>query len=904
MLDIKVKEALRAPKGQFRIVELDRFSLPGEEPTIIGDFPTIQGAMSQQMPSTALLEYFIYDDQGNLAHDAIGILKGPPGPPPRPGLIWWEPTHRWRDPETEEEEKHTGPYFTPEGQSPLPGFGGAGIDEATWIPPVPPKWEVLLDQAVDDIHSDQGLLDYIEELGDAQSEVQNLESEWSSPLRDHHDEIYDALQEKQDEAIDIWATAEMDMFIGGPLAEAGTYSQLQDLQNELDSNYYFDTHGNGYLEMAAEQMQEQAKALIEEAFEHATDDQYEDSIDEIMSELDLEGAEQLGLDASYTKHLQNEINDYVRNHVQSIGQGERGDVKNHLVIQVMNNLEAKIEADPELKEAFFQYWKATKSPNTVGKSPNYEIVDNLVHTWATTSADAHDTALAMQQAAIEEFDLIDAASMHLKHTQVSKDLATMHGTVFRAFHRAQYEHTQGWLKERGISEVTVYRGAGVERNKIPGSRGGVGTLSLQPISSVSLSRSTAGEFTGHGSTGTPTLNLFKIPAERILSTCVSGYGCLNEQELTVLGGDYPGLIVNVEMMESGSGAEELIDQIYERIEGQKVPGTFARSLALIKAGGDPINLDADLFNADWSKRTWDFSHINSKMELISHLKMMGMSWAAFQRLPVFQMNVERLPWLTQNIQKGDMDPNGDVYDEEMEELGYPYEADWDGSPGTNMPFHKGPPGPPPRPGLQWKEETHRWIRPEEVEQPEVLGNPMSPRYKVEWSSLGNITPEEQEALEYYLDDSGYMMFNNILRGKKTYNQATQKNVGEHISHIKSAMTKQITTKNVRVFRGIGKSISIESLGVGTIFQDAGFISTSTDKDVADEFMTGKIILDIIIPKNSYFAFGSSKEQEVILPPNSKFKVTAVKPMPIPTGRLTPGQRKRLEGRYSVSMVLL
>ena len=26
---------------------------------------------------------------------------------------------------------------------------------------------------------------------------------------------------------------------------------------------------------------------------------------------------------------------------------------------------------------------------------------------------------------------------------------------------------------------------------------------------------------------------------------------------------------------------------------------------------------------------------------------------------------------------------------------------------------KAPPGPPPRPGLKWKDQTHRWTRPEE-----------------------------------------------------------------------------------------------------------------------------------------------------------------------------------------------
>ena len=57
-----------------------------------------------------------------------------------------------------------------------------------------------------------------------------------------------------------------------------------------------------------------------------------------------------------------------------------------------------------------------------------------------------------------------------------------------------------------------------------------------------------------------------------------------------------------------------------------------------------IELDADLHNADWTKRTWDLPARNVD-ELRAWLKEQGMMAAAFKRLPVYQFNVDKLPWL-------------------------------------------------------------------------------------------------------------------------------------------------------------------------------------------------------------------------------------------------------------------
>jgi len=643
---------------------------------------------------------------------------GPPGPPPRPGLVWWEPTHRWRDPDTGHEEKHTGPYFTPPEQQPFPGMEDVGITEEGYEPPMPVKIKEVLEADVS-MKFDFELRAYIDDIGDQLEWVQNREQS------EYWDEVYDNLTEKMNEAVDHWATEEYESF-NTVLENIGIYSELQDLYNEVDTHYYFDPHGSAYLEDAADMMESKAKSDIENAYEYATDDSSEGVIDDIIMELDLEGAHELGLDDRDTKYMQKEISDYVKHDVESTGQGDRGDVKNHLVTRLQSKLlDSFLPSrgnNPIIQKQVESFWinlheGALPSSDSDISKRTYEVIDSLVHTWASTSADNHDTALAMQQAAVAAFGLGNAETVHLNTTEKSEELFNKYGGLFSKFHKAQYEHTQDWLKERNISEVTIYRGAGLENSKIPGYKGGVGTVWLQPISSVSLNPTTAGGFAGHGSKGTPTVSIFKIPAEKILSTCVSGYGCLNEQELTILGGGYDGIIVNVEGMESDDAAGELIERIYSQIEQQKVAGTYAKSLSLIifeKSKGSHISLDADPFNADWPKRTWDFPHINSKMELITHLKMMGISWAAFQRLPVYQMNVGRLPWLSQDVQKTYL--AGPIIESDEDKTTFGEESE-----DSVLPLSKGPPGPPPRPGLVWWEPTHRWRDPETGEEQEHSG---------------------------------------------------------------------------------------------------------------------------------------------------------------------------------------
>ena len=55
--------------------------------------------------------------------------------------------------------------------------------------------------------------------------------------------------------------------------------------------------------------------------------------------------------------------------------------------------------------------------------------------------------------------------------------------------------------------------------------------------------------------------------------------------------------------------------------------------------------DAQLSNADWTKRTWDILGINSVEEMRAYLKSTGSSVEAFKKLPAYSATVNRPDWL-------------------------------------------------------------------------------------------------------------------------------------------------------------------------------------------------------------------------------------------------------------------
>lgn len=59
------------------------------------------------------------------------------------------------------------------------------------------------------------------------------------------------------------------------------------------------------------------------------------------------------------------------------------------------------------------------------------------------------------------------------------------------------------------------------------------------------------------------------------------------------------------------------------------------------------NLDADLRNADWTKGSWRarFEGVNTLGGLLRMLDQQGLTIEQFKKLPVYRMNVDRVPLL-------------------------------------------------------------------------------------------------------------------------------------------------------------------------------------------------------------------------------------------------------------------
>ncbi|KKN86857.1 hypothetical protein LCGC14_0264160 [marine sediment metagenome] len=183
-------------------------------------------------------------------------------------------------------------------------------------------------------------------------------------------------------------------------------------------------------------------------------------------------------------------------------------------------------------------------------------------------------------------------------------------------------------------------------------------------------------------------------------------------------------------------------------------------------------------------------------------------------------------------------------------------------------IHKqGPPGPPPRPGLEWHAETSRWRR-RQIEHPSFGGEMVIHRspttanhtYNELLKETGDtITHDEQAALNTY-SGSLFEEINDELRsGGKP----------EDVAILDAAVSKRELPEPMLVFRG---GMDLEDMVNGEVISDPGFTSTSLLAQTAREFGTS---IQILLPKGTKFGLGHPNEYELILPRNAKFKVKQI-----------------------------
>lgn len=114
--------------------------------------------------------------------------------------------------------------------------------------------------------------------------------------------------------------------------------------------------------------------------------------------------------------------------------------------------------------------------------------------------------------------------------------------------------------------------------------------------------------------------------------------------------------------------------------------------------------------------------------------------------------------------------------------------------------------------------------------------------------------EKDAALEY--SSSKYTEINGVLRGKLGDDQLSMmstKELNTVIKDLDGGMSKARLTKPAVTYRGMQHTSETSKMKPGDIFLDHGYMSTTMNREVAESFSAGSVMLSITWPKGSKLA---------------------------------------------------
>lgn len=194
----------------------------------------------------------------------------------------------------------------------------------------------------------------------------------------------------------------------------------------------------------------------------------------------------------------------------------------------------------------------------------YDDVNQTIGDWATTSNDHYVDALATQVSAAEEFNVPisdwQKASIKTAEAVAGESVAVVESKKVTL--RTMYNQTQQAMVDAGLGPddtVTLYRGVTLDYDApITFKTGETVNYKGNAIESWSGSMETARMFAfgpgvNHGMADPGMVVSAKVPIRNILSTGMTGFGCLAEAECVVFG-SLPGSQVTI--MQAGMGVIE------------------------------------------------------------------------------------------------------------------------------------------------------------------------------------------------------------------------------------------------------------------------------------------------------------------------------------------------------------
>jgi len=235
---------------------------------------------------------------------------------------------------------------------------------------------------------------------------------------------------------------------------------------------------------------------------------------------------------------------------------ERAEFKKRVVEETVSRVKERLSEDdvPESLLKAMRFDRPEYSEGSAGgEQKRTALVRGMVDRWADTSGDSDPPAVGVQRAIAAELsreipDLKDSELKHLgqygrrpistEDILKARQIETLVGEsgAVRAVVRAQYEATQQYFKEQGIKELTLHRGFHAPNLKESDDA----EILMQPASSFSLNRRTAEMFANDMEYAFSGLATVTVPVSRVFSTPATGFGCLPEQEVVVLGGKVRG----------------------------------------------------------------------------------------------------------------------------------------------------------------------------------------------------------------------------------------------------------------------------------------------------------------------------------------------------------------------------
>ena len=129
---------------------------------------------------------------------------------------------------------------------------------------------------------------------------------------------------------------------------------------------------------------------------------------------------------------------------------------------------------------------------------------------------------------------------------------------------------------------------------------------------------------------------------------------------------------------------------------------------------------------------------------------------------------------------------------------------------------------------------------------------------------------EGEAQDYYTRD-GYKEMNGTLRSDGWASDDVQR----HIDQLDEMIDSNTFTDDMRFVRAIGSGVLPEGNMVGSVIEDKGYTSVSTEQRVVEKFYyDGGAVLDVLVPKGGHGWWVNEGEKELILARGGRYKVVS------------------------------